>query len=110
MTTKMPDWAHKTDDGIAVIDKEKTDYKKPPMFNVVLINDDYTTMPFVTGVLTDIFGKNMEQAIRIMLDVHNNGKGVAGTYARDVAETKMQQTLDRARREEHPLQIKVEPV
>ncbi len=109
MATKMPDWAHKPDDGIAVIDKEDIQFKKPPMFNVVLINDDFTTMPFVTGILTDIFGKSTEQAIQIMLQVHNNGKGVAGTYARDVAETKVQQTMDRARREEHPLQIKVEP-
>ncbi len=110
MATKMPDWAHKPDDGIAVIDKEDIQFKKPPMFNVVLVNDDFTPMMFVTGVLTDIFGKSTEQAIQVMLQVHNQGKGVAGTYARDVAETKMQQTIDRARREEHPLQIKVEPV
>lgn len=109
MTTKMPDWANKPDDGIAVIDKEKTDYKKPPMFNVVLVNDDFTPMMFVTGVLTDIFGKNTEQAVRIMLDVHNKGAGVAGTYPRDVAETKAELTMARARKEEHPLQIKVEP-
>ena len=96
--------------GLGIAEKEKTAYKKPPLFNVVLINDDFTPMPFVTGVLTDIFSKSIEQAVQIMLQVHHQGKGTAGTYSREIAETKVEQTLERARREEHPLQVKIEPM
>ena len=100
----------KTQDDIGVIDREETRKAPPPqMYNVVLHNDDFTTMACVTGILTDIFNKNLEHAIAIMLLVHKTGKSVAGTYTKDIAATKQQQATERARREEHPLQITIEP-
>lgn len=98
---------HQTDDN--VIEREKTDYKKPPLFNVVMLNDDYTPMPFVTGVLTDVFNKNLEAAIAIMLQVHEKSQGVAGTYTREIAESKADIAMARARKEEHPLHLTIEP-
>jgi ATP-dependent Clp protease adaptor protein ClpS len=84
--------------------------KRPPMFKVVLLNDDYTPMDFVVEVLTQIFRKNQDEAIRIMLEVHNHGAGICGVYTRDVAETKADQTVSFARSQEHPLQCIVESV
>lgn len=92
-----------------VIEREKQDYKKPPMFNVVMHNDDFTSMEFVTNVLTDVFNKNREAAIAIMLIVHKSGKGVAGTYTREIAEAKSSIAMERARKEEHPFKLTVEP-
>lgn len=92
-----------------VIENEKQAFKKPPMFNVVMHNDDFTSMEFVTNVLTDVFNKNRETAIIIMLDVHNKGKGVAGTYTREIAEAKSAIAMERARKEEHPFKLTVEP-
>lgn len=100
----------KTQGDIGLLDKEDVRKSPPPkMYNVILNNDDFTTMEFVTGILTDIFNRNLEQAVAIMLIVHKSGKGVAGTYTKDIAVTKMQQATERARREEHPLQLTIEP-
>ena len=100
----------KTQDDIGTIDKEDVSKSPPPkMFNVVLNNDDFTPMDFVTNLLTDVFNKSVEHAIAIMLIVHKSGKGVAGTYTREIAETKLQQATDRARSQEHPLQLTLEP-
>lgn len=93
-----------------VIEREKRDFKEPPLFNVVVHNDDYTPMPFVTNVLADIFNKSLETATIIMLDVHKKGKGIAGTYTREIAETKSAIAMDRARKEDHPFKLTVEPV
>lgn len=93
-----------------VIEREKRDFKKPPLFNVVMHNDDYTPMEFVTNVLTDVFNKNRETAIVIMMDVHRKGKGIAGTYTREIAEAKSAIAMDHARKEEHPFKLTVEPV
>ncbi len=98
---------HQTDGN--VIEREKQDFKKPSMFNVVMHNDDFTSMEFVTNVLTDVFNKSRETAIIIMLDVHKKGKGVAGTYTREIAEAKSEIAMERARKEEHPFKLTVEP-
>ena len=89
--------------------KEDIRQQKPPMFNVVMKNDDFTPMEFVTFVLTDYFNKNLEQAVQLMLKVHNEGAAVAGTYTLDIAKTKTELALDRARKEGHPFQLDIQP-
>ena len=92
--------------GIVVKSKPKT--KKPSMYKVLLLNDDYTPMEFVVHVLELFFGKNREDATRIMLHVHRRGVGICGVYTYEVAETKVNQVVDFARRHEHPLQCTLE--
>ncbi len=77
--------------------------KPPPMYKVVLINDDYTPMEFVVHVLEAFFQMNREKATRIMLHVHTRGKGICGVFTRDIAETKVAQVNDYARANDHPL-------
>ena len=93
--------------GVAIKEREKT--KKPPMYRVLLHNDDYTTKEFVVMILESIFHKSEAAASRIMMHVHNNGVGVAGIYTHQVAETKVAKTLSLARRFEFPLQLSIEP-
>ena len=81
---------------------------QPPMFKVVLLNDDYTPMEFVVEVLTSFFGMHLEKATQIMLKVHTEGKAVCGVYSRDVAETKAQQVNDYSRECQQPLMCNVE--
>lgn len=88
--------------------KTLTRTKKPSLFRVLLLNDDYTPMEFVVYVLERFFNKSREQATTIMLHVHQNGVGVCGVYTYEVAETKVAQVLDLARRSEHPLQCTME--
>lgn len=83
--------------------------KRPPMYAVVLHNDDYTPMEFVVDVLLTYFGHTVERATTIMLNVHHQGKGIAGVYPRDIAETKAQQVNKLARIEGHPLLCQIEP-
>lgn len=85
-----------------------TDNKKPPKYHVVLYNDDYTPMDFVVQILTDLFGYDQVTALDITMDVHEKGKGIAGTYPFDIAETKAMQIVQNARRCEHPLMADVE--
>ncbi|HLB81184.1 MAG TPA: ATP-dependent Clp protease adapter ClpS [Dongiaceae bacterium] len=92
--------------GIAVKSKPKT--KKPSMYKVLLLNDDYTPMEFVVHVLERFFSMNREDATRIMLHVHRRGVGVCGVFTYEVAETKVNQVVDFARRHEHPLQCTLE--
>lgn len=82
----------------------------PPMYQIVLLNDDYTPMEFVVTVLQKFFGKNHEDATRIMLQVHHEGRGVCGIYPRDVAATRIAQVAQYARAKQHPLQCVMEPV
>lgn len=82
--------------------------KLPPMFKVLLFNDDYTPMEFVVEVVERFFNKNREQATQIMLKVHMDGAGVCGIYPQDIAETKMNQVLKHARESQHPLQCAIE--
>ncbi|MEQ1488080.1 MAG: ATP-dependent Clp protease adapter ClpS [Methylotenera sp.] len=83
--------------------------KLPPMFKVLLLNDDYTPMEFVVECLERFFNKSREQATQIMLKVHTEGVGVCGVYPQDIAETKMNQVLSFAREMQHPLQCVIEP-
>ena len=83
--------------------------KLPDMFKVLLLNDDYTPMEFVIEVIERFFNKDREQATQIMLKVHTEGAGVCGVYPQDIAETKMNQVLNLAKDQQHPLQCVVEP-
>jgi ATP-dependent Clp protease adaptor protein ClpS len=93
--------------GLAV-ETAKPALKKPPLFKVMLLNDDYTPMDFVVEILETFFSMNREQATRVMLTVHTQGKAVCGIYSRDVAETKAAQVIDYARRHQHPLMANIE--
>jgi len=95
--------------GIGVVDKQDTSIGRPRMWRVVFANDDFTPMDFVVMVLMLVFHHPAAQANSIMLDVHTKGKGVAGTYTREVAETKAAQTLDLADKHAHPLGVMIEP-
>jgi len=94
--------------GTGVIVKSKTRTKKPSMYKVLMLNDDYTPMEFVVMVLERFFNKGHEDATRIMLHVHQKGIGVCGVYTYEVAETKVTQTMDLARQHQHPLQCTLE--
>ena len=87
---------------------EKPKLKKPPLYKVILVNDDYTPMDFVVDVLRSFFGMNVEKATQIMLKVHTEGKGVCGVYSKDVAETKAAQVNEYSRECEQPLMCSVE--
>lgn len=82
--------------------------RRPPLFKVLLLNDDYTPMEFVVQVLETFFGMNREKATQIMLHVHTRGVGVCGVYTRDIAETKVQQVNDFSRTHQHPLMCTME--
>jgi ATP-dependent Clp protease adaptor protein ClpS len=83
--------------------------QRPPLYAVVLFNDDYTPMEFVIEVLQQYFGLDLDRATEVMLTVHYRGKGVAGIYPRDIAETKAQQVNNYARSQGHPLLCQIEP-
>jgi len=94
------------DSNIKLAVKPKT--KIPPLYRVLMMNDDYTPMEFVIEVLEKFFQKNREEATQIMLHVHQRGVGVCGVYAYDLAETKAMQVMNYARKHEHPLQVQLE--
>ncbi len=94
--------------GTAVITRTKTHTQRPSMYRVLLLNDDYTPMDFVIGVLCTYFHKNIDDANRIMWQVHNNGVGECGVYTYEVADTKVTQVMDHARKHQHPLQCVME--
>ena len=95
-----------TERGVATKVRPKT--KKPSMYRVLLMNDDYTPMEFVVSVLMGIFQKDAEEATRIMLNVHQSGVGTCGVYTFEIAETKVAQVMDAAKRNQHPLQCTLE--
>ena len=95
-----------TSTGIIVKTKPKT--KKPSLYNVLLLNDDYTPMEFVVLILERFFSKSREDAVRIMLHVHQHGVGICGVFTYEVAETKVTQVIDFARQHQHPLQCTME--
>lgn len=90
-------------DDTLLLERSKPKLKKPSLYKVVLINDDYTPMEFVVHILEAFFGHDREKATQIMLHVHKLGKGVCGVYTRDVAETKVSQVTHYARENQHPL-------
>lgn len=96
------------DDGGLALQEAKPQLKRPPLFKVVLLNDDYTPMEFVVEVLETFFKMNREQATQVMLTVHTQGKGVCGIYTRDIAETKAAQVNQYARDHQHPLLCEIE--
>ena len=91
-----------------VIPKPKSKIRKPRMYKVVILNDDYTPMRFVTAILMTYFNKDKVEADAIMLDIHKKGKGIAGIYPFDIAETKLRRIIKHARKEQHPLQATLE--
>ena len=91
------------ENGGLAVEETRPRTKKPPLYKVVLINDDYTPMEFVVHVLESFFKLDAETAVRIMLHVHTSGKGVCGVFTRDIAETKVAQVNDYARANQHPL-------
>lgn len=94
--------------GTSVITRVQPKVKKPSLYRVLLLNDDYTPMEFVIHILERFFQKDREAATRIMLQVHNHGVGECGTYTYEVAETKVMQVMDFAREHQHPLQCVME--
>ena len=97
------------DDGGLAVAPAKPQLKRPPLYRVILLNDDYTPMEFVVQVLEQFFGMNREKATQVMLAVHTQGKGVCGIYPQDIAETKASQVNQCARDSGHPLLCEVEP-
>jgi len=87
----------------SVLEVERSKVKPPPLYKVLLLNDDYTPMDFVVVVLQKFFAMSREQATRIMLKVHREGVGVCGTYPRDIAASKVEQVSSYARQHQHPL-------
>ena len=100
---------HRGDEGLA-LKEAKPELKKPSMYKVVLLNDDYTPMEFVVSLLEKLFGLDREQATRIMLQIHTHGKGVCGTYTYEIAETKVAQVSEYSQRHQHPLLCEMEEV
>jgi ATP-dependent Clp protease adaptor protein ClpS len=92
----------------SVLEAERTRVKPPPLFKVILLNDDYTPMDFVVVVLQTVFGMSREKATLVMLQVHREGMGVCGTFTREVAAAKVAQVIDIARKHQHPLQCTME--
>lgn len=101
-----PPWEDVSREGIAT--KAKPKQKRPSLYRVLLLNDDYTPMEFVVQVLEKFFNKTASEAQRIMLNVHHRGVGVCGVYTFEVAETKVNNVLDFARQNQHPLQCTYE--
>lgn len=106
-TPREPSW----DEGGSVVAERRTQKLQPPhLYQVVMLNDDFTPMEFVIVVLQEFFGKDRETATQIMLKIHLDGRGVCGVYSRDVAATKVEQVLQAAQKAGHPLQATFEPV
>jgi ATP-dependent Clp protease adaptor protein ClpS len=89
---------------------EQEEVKEPPMYKVLLHNDDYTTMDFVVMVLETVFNKDTAEATRIMLNVHNQGIGIAGVYTREIGETKISVVHELAKKNQYPLKCSLEKV
>ena len=99
--------ATRTGEG-TILETDKNKVAPPPLFKVILLNDDYTPMEFVVVVLQTFFGMNRERATQVMLAVHREGMGICGAYPRDIATTKVEQVTAYARKHQHPLQCVME--
>jgi ATP-dependent Clp protease adaptor protein ClpS len=93
-----------------ILERKPEAYRLPPMYKVVLLNDDFTPMEFVIVILEEYFSKNRQEATQIMLKVHNEGKGICGVFSKDIASTKVELVLTHAREAGHPLQCVMEEV
>ncbi|MDE2462095.1 MAG: ATP-dependent Clp protease adapter ClpS [Alphaproteobacteria bacterium] len=96
------------DTGTGIVTKPRPKTKKPSLYKVLLLNDDYTPMEFVVLILERFFNKNRDEAVQIMLHVHRHGVGICGVFTYEVAETKVAQVIEFARRHQHPLQCTME--
>jgi len=96
------------DDRELAVEEGRPEVKPPPMYKVLLLNDDYTPMEFVVHILEIFFGMDRHKATRVMLQVHTEGKAVCGIFSREIAETKVAQVCDHARKHEHPLMCTME--
>lgn len=94
--------------GVGVVSKTSPKTKRPSLYKVLLLNDDYTPQEFVVWLLQAVFKKDAEEAVRIMLHVHQSGVGVCGVYTYEIAETKVAQVMELSRRNQHPLQCTME--
>ena len=107
MSEKRPD--NERDDGLGLtLEESRPKLKEPPLYRVVLINDDYTPMEFVVHILESIFNMERTRATQVMLEVHTKGKGVCGVYNYDIAETKVAQVMGIAQQHQHPLLCEME--
>jgi ATP-dependent Clp protease adaptor protein ClpS len=97
-------------DETVLLEREQDAVKMPPRYAVFLLNDDYTPMEFVVAVLQKFFNKSTEEAVAIMLKVHTEGRGVCGTYTKDIAFTRVEQVMAMAAHFQHPLQCVAEPI
>lgn len=95
--------------GVGLATRTRLETKKPTLYKVLMLNDDYTPMEFVVHVLQQFFRKSIEEATTIMLHVHQRGVGVCGVYTFEIAENKVTQVMDLARQHQHPLQCTLEP-
>ena len=108
MSTKPPSLPRDDDSGTGLAVKARPMTKKPSLYKVLLLNDDYTPMEFVVQILQTFFNKDHAAATQIMLHVHRRGVGLCGVFTHEVAETKVRQVMDAARRHQHPLQCTME--
>ena len=104
--TKETDNQSNTDTNL--LTKEKVKLRKPNLYKVILLNDDYTPMEYVVALLKSVFKKTQNQAVNIMLTVHKKGSGVCGVYTLEIAETKLKNVMDMAKSDQHPLQCILE--
>ncbi len=107
-THMMSDEDDQTQDDAGVVTKTRAKTQRPPLYKVLILNDDYTPMEFVVHVLERFFGLSHAQAFELMLTVHKKGLAVVGVFSFEVAETKVAQVMDFARRHQHPLQCTME--
>ena len=101
-------WGTKPDGDVSLLSRTKPKVKRPSMYKVILLNDDYTPMDFVIHILERFFNKTVEEAIKIMLQVHNDGSAVCGVYTFEVAETKSTLVMEYAHTNGHPLECIIE--
>ena len=109
ISPRLSNETHEEAEGDIAVQAAKPELKRPPMYCVVLMNDDYTPMDFVIEILQQYFALNLDQATEVMLTVHYEGKGIAGVYPRDIAETKANQVNNYARSQGYPLLCQIEP-
>jgi ATP-dependent Clp protease adaptor protein ClpS len=104
----VPGTPTESNPGVVVVDRQVVKVDPPRMYQVILLNDDYTPMEFVVMVLQEYFNRDLESATQIMLRIHHDGRGVCGVFSKDVAATKVELVLAAARRGGHPLQCIME--
>lgn len=99
----------KEEGGVGLLERKKEKTKKPPMYRVLIHNDDFTPVDFVVGLVQQLFRRTFEDAVKITMHVHEKGLGIAGVYTYEIAETKVAQAHNLARRNEYPLMCSIEP-